>query len=355
MQLSHRRKLILSIFFIVTIVVMFSILSEVFIRLRERIKHGGIIEDILVIDPSSQLRIPKASTALGPIKINSLGFRSPEIPITKPLSAVRLAFIGASTTFCAEVSSNETTWPHMVWKRLQESYPGVKFDYINAAVPGFTVAASLRNLLFRVNPLQPDIIIIYHATNDLSKDTRELAIKQGIYHHSEGEKDWFTKYSRLLYLLKKNVEIFYRQKEVFNHRKLIFNSAELSQGFRDRLRMLILESQKNAKLVAVATFSYKLRREQTLEEQVKAANTALYYMPYMSIEGLLDGYEEYNRVIKEVARETGALLIEDEMSIPGNDSYFKDSVHFTDIGSKLMAERVSDALLHSINFKKIIK
>ena len=37
----------------------------------------------------------------------------------------------------------------------------------------------------------------------------------------------------------------------------------------------------------------------------------------MSVEGLLQGYEEYNRVIWKVARETDAVLIEGELEIPG--------------------------------------
>ena len=56
-------------------------------------------------------------------------------------------------------------------------------------------------------------------------------------------------------------------------------------------------SKSVAPIVALATFSNKFRREQTPEEQIAAANTAIYYMPYMNVEGLLRAFEEYNRVI----------------------------------------------------------
>lgn len=355
MQLSYRSKVVLTGFLILIIGMMLIMLSESFVRLRQWIKHGGVIEDILAIESSSGLRIPMPNKVQGAIRINSIGFRSPELVNPKPYSVVRLAFLGESTTFCSEVSSNEATWPHLVWEKLQAIKPSVKFDFINAAVPGYSVNSSLRNLQYRVKPLQPDIIVIYHGNNDLSLDTRALAIEQDIYQGSDKEQSWLSKHSKLWFLVEKNLKIKQVQKEVSHKAKLDFDSKQLSRSFKQRLKKLVRESQEAANLVAIATFSYKIRREQTREGQVKAANSALYYMPYMSIEGLLDGYEEYNRVIREIARETDVLLIEGETDIPGNDTYFVDSIHFTDAGSKLMAKRISDALLNSNDFKRIIQ
>jgi len=69
---------------------------------------------------------------------------------------------------------------------------------------------------------------------------------------------------------------------------------------------------------------------------------------------LLASYERYNQIIGEVARETGALLIEGENDIPGTPAYFTDSVHFNDEGSKAMADRVSRALATNPAFRKIL-
>jgi lysophospholipase L1-like esterase len=96
--------------------------------------------------------------------------------------------------------------------------------------------------------------------------------------------------------------------------------------------------------VAVATFSARLRAEQTEEEQLRAAASALYYMPFMTPRGLIGAYARYNPIIREVAQATGALLIEGEFDIPGDALHFADSVHFTDAGSRAMATRVSGAL-----------
>ncbi|OLE60560.1 MAG: hypothetical protein AUI36_12235 [Cyanobacteria bacterium 13_1_40CM_2_61_4] len=113
------------------------------------------------------------------------------------------------------------------------------------------------------------------------------------------------------------------------------------------MKHLVEASQRVARLVVLVTFSTQLRNDQTAEQQTRAALTSLYYMPYMSINDLVQAYDTYNEVVRQVAQETGSMLIGNENSIPGNASHFVDSVHFTDKGSYVMAQRVAHALLES--------
>jgi len=69
----------------------------------------------------------------------------------------------------------------------------------------------------------------------------------------------------------------------------------------------------------------------------------------------VSSFSRYNQIIAEVADETGAVLIDGEMLIPGNGEYFNDTVHFKDAGSRLMAERVSEALLKSPGFRNLVE
>src|SRR5262249_6459394 len=128
------------------------LLAEAGVRLRNKMRHGDFwgIEETYTLDRVSGLRIPVPGGRFGPILINSFGFRSPEITEDKPPGRVRVAFLGGSTTYCAEVSSNEMTWPHLVWKALHERWPDLDIDYINAGVPGYTTRALLPALEKRV-------------------------------------------------------------------------------------------------------------------------------------------------------------------------------------------------------------
>ncbi|MCS6787198.1 MAG: SGNH/GDSL hydrolase family protein, partial [Thiobacillaceae bacterium] len=255
--------------------------------------------------------------------------------------------LGASTTFCAEVSGNAAAWPHQVTEQLRRALPDKRVDYINAGVPGYVVATSHENWRRRVARHRPDIVVIYHATNDLAKDTRALARARGLVAQpKEAEMSWLARYSMLWFLVEKNLAIRAAQSRAADAEapKLTELPPDLAEGFRQRLTSLVRDIQASGALVALPTFSYRLRREQTAQEQLQAAESALYYMPYMSPPALLAGYEAYNRAIRQVARDTGALLIEGELDIPGDARHFTDSVHFTDHGSAAMARRVAAAL-----------
>jgi lysophospholipase L1-like esterase len=330
---------------------------EGIVRLRQYLKYGSASPTVhdFTVDPVSGLKIPVPGSHRAGIAINSLGFRGQEITVPKPRGTVRLAFLGASTTFCAEVSSNELVWPHLVTKELQSRYPEVRFDYVNAAVPGYSTEETLRNLESRVAPLDPDVVVFYEATNELSGDTRELARHQGLLVENPDETSPLAEWSVLWFLLEKNWRVLQRQKGSGSAQtRLSFDPRELSRGFENRLEDLVRRAQEHAPIVALATFSHRIRHEQSDEEKLRASNTSLYYMPYMSVEGLLDGFDEYNRVIRDVALRRGAILVAGEDEIPGDSAHFADSVHFTDAGSRRMATRVARALSDVDAFQELV-
>jgi lysophospholipase L1-like esterase len=267
---------------------------------------------------------------------------------------LRIAFLGASTTYCAEVSRDEAAWPQLVAERLKQAHPSLSLDFVNAGVPGYVVETSRKNWRHRVARLKPDVVVIYHATNDLSKDTRSLAVARGIQSAEREETSWLARHSVLWFLVEKNLAVkSAQQRAVSEAPRLTEIPAQLPNAFRTRLVGLIREVQAQGALVVLPTFTHRLRREQNAEEQLKAAESALYYMPYMSLPALLKGYEAYNQAIRQAAQETGAQLIEGEYDIPGDATHFTDSVHFSDAGSKLMAQRVSQALLATLQFQAL--
>lgn len=353
---AHHRWLLLAATVVTISVALFGA-AELGVRVRQHIKFGSLlrIEDTYTIDPKSGLRIPVPGGSFGGIHINSMGFRSPELEIPKAASTVRMAFLGSSTTYCADVSSNENTWPHLVAQKLRAQWPDVNVDYINAGVPGYSVTSSLQNLKSRVAPLAPDIIVIYEGHNDLSGNSFDLAVKEGLASkQTEQNLSWPAKYSLLWYLVEKNLLIISKQRSAHEiEGKLRFDKEALTAPFRRDLKDLVEASKRVAPLVVLVTFSTQLRNEQTPEQQTRAAATSLYYMPYMSINGLIEAYAGYNEVVRQVAQETGSLMISDENSIPGDPQHFVDSIHFTDEGSRVMSQRVAHALLESAALQEI--
>lgn len=353
MRLSHREKVLMTTVLVVSMIVVMLGLAEGTVRLRQWLAegHSGKLSDLFAQQGDLRVLLPDARTRT--ISVNSLGFRGPPLTQPKPAGALRIAFVGGSTTFCAEVSDNDMTWPHLVTVAIQDAYPETAVDFVNAAVPGYTVKSSLLNYRRRVAPLHPDVTVIYHATNDLSWETRALAREQGIYEEGgKGQRSRLAEHSQLWHLVVKNLRIMEVQNDVSKaSSRLDFVPSELGSHFRKQLTQLVIEAKEVSGLVALVTFSHQIRPEQTAEQQLKAAASALYYMPFMEPQGLIDAFRQYNQIIAEVASETGALLIDGDAIIPGNSEYFNDTVHFKDAGSRVMARRVSQALLNDPEFR----
>lgn len=348
----HRRLIVLT-----GVLVAGALLLEGVLRVRQWRKYGIAAPSFYELqeDPATGLRIPKPGSRVGPISIDSRGFRGPELELPKPPGRLRLAFLGGSTTFCAEASSFEATWPERVRAGLAAAHPGLSVDAVNAAGPGWSTRESLTNLVHRVAPLAPDVVVIYHATNDLTRDAQARAIAAGLAEKDAGGTSWLARVSLAWNLLEKNLRYHARQRDT-GSRTLDVDVGALAEDFRTRLDALVSSARDHgAKLVVLVTFSHRARRDQAPEELREASGSSRYYMPYLSVETILDGFDAYNRVIREEARRLGTVLVEGEDTIPGDAAHFADSVHFTDAGCALQAERVLRALEASPRFRRILE
>lgn len=331
------------------------LLVEAAARVRQFAKQGtfGQVHEF-VHDPRSGLEIPPPGRRTARLSINSLGFRGPELERPKPAGRLRLAFLGGSTTFCAEASGDAATWPALVAQSLAAQLDGRAVDYVNAGVGGYRLEQLQVNLERRVAELEPDVIVIYEATNDLTKDTRELALAQGVYTGHADDLSWLAEHSLAWYLVEKNLLLRRRQSAALSAGgRVHFEPRELSRAFRARLANLCDAARRRARLVVLLTFSTHARRAQDATTLLEACNTSLYYMPYMTPELLLEGFDEYNRVIREVAAEQGVLLLDVASAVPGDSAHFNDSVHLKDAGCAALAEAVVAGLLAAPGFREL--
>jgi lysophospholipase L1-like esterase len=332
--------------------------AEAAVRIRDFVKHGNFwgIDETYEIDPATGLRIPVPNGHFGAIHINSFGFRGPAIAQEKPPGRLRIAFLGGSTTYCGEVSSDAMTWPALVQKALRERWPGLSIDYINAGVPGYTIRSLLPALEKRVAQFKPDIIVIYEAINDLSANSYDLAHEQGVAAvNQEKNIGWLSRHSLLAYLVGKNIEVMRLQREAADSSsKIKLDMPRLDAEFRQDYINLVSASQQVAEIVATVTFAPRLRPLQPPDQRREAASTSLYYMPYMTIDDLLRGFADYNQVIRQVSETHGTVLVGDADAIPADARHYTDSVHFTDAGSVAMADRVSRVLIASPQVQALV-
>ncbi len=96
---------------------------------------------------------------------NRHGFRGPEITKKAP-GEFRIVCVGGSTTYTSEVEDDALTYPGQLQRLLREGgHPGVRV--INAGCGGWTTWESLINLELNLLELEPDLLVVYHAINDI--------------------------------------------------------------------------------------------------------------------------------------------------------------------------------------------
>jgi hypothetical protein len=329
------------------------LLAEAGVRARAWYRYGSfapnVPDELVRFDKELGLRIPRAGAErIGSkihIRINSLGFRGDEFSVKKPRKTLRIVCVGASTTFCAEASDNGHTWPARLEAILQPKYPTVTIQVINAGVGGYVISDSLKNIENRVLPLEPDLVIYYEANNDIALDTRDLARQRGVIAESDNYRSPLSKFlseHSLFYdLVTKNFAVLSSRRDTVSGKitELPHNSPDRFIGQLKLMHDMLFE--KRIPLV-LSCFLTKYRRDQPRETQIANAELAFYYMPWMTIDSLLDGIDLYDEAIVRFAHSNQIPVVEDRTSIPADDTHFADFVHLRDEGCEAMAERFAE-------------
>jgi hypothetical protein len=349
-RLSTRRKILFtSICFVAAL-----LCAEAALRVRAWIKYGTAGADAdgqLIFDETARIYVPRPGyevhSAVQSIRINSLGFRGEEFTREKPANTIRIACVGASTTYCTGATSNEAAWPQQLEKRLKKKYAGFNWQVINAGVPGHRMKDCLANLRHRVLPLQPDLVIFYEANNQMASDTRRLAEERGLAHRQSGALSppvkFLSNVSLLFHLCYMNLRI------VASHQDDTSKTLQgLPENLPDTYVAAIAElhgelKTRNIPLV-MSEFAVKYRRDQDRATQIKNADVAFYYMPWMSIDDLLSGMELYNRALVQYAQSNDVPMVRDVDSIPADATHFADCIHLADAGCAMLADRFLDCL-----------
>ena len=282
------------------------------------------------------------------LHINSHGFRGEEFPLTKEADELRIVCLGASTTFCAEASSDAKTWPARLQAELSARYPGRVIRVINAGVPGYCIEHSAENLRRRVLPLEPDVVILYHAHNDIIDDSRAIAAAAGLVAESEPQvtlSDRLCDISVLYTVASKNLAIRSGGKAPAAKAKQLNELPDsMPDHFLRELAAIHDELASRDIQLVLSTFITKFRPSQPVEVQRANADITAIYMPWMSMDALNEAFADYNDAILAFANERGLPVVTDTDSIPADDEHFADCIHFADAGCERMAKRFADFL-----------
>lgn len=290
------------------------------------------------------------------VTINSLGFRGREIAQEKPKNGYRIICLGGSTTFGTGPLKEENNWPDQLERLLQAEYKQRQIEVINAGVPGYTTADSLINLELRLLDLSPDLIIINHLSNDLSKNGFKdfKPDYSHVYQSYKGLSYYLDRYYRFyLFIFTQAANRFipgYVKESNYLQREIERSDHADERGvsvFKRNLEHMILIARKHNIKVMLITYPKAFDKTMPLEEQKRWSNEALYFHPALTLEGLYDGFSRYNDTIMDLAKENETYLVDLAGGISPGGKNFVDSVHFNDEGAREVAKIINESIIGS--------
>jgi lysophospholipase L1-like esterase len=324
-----------------------------FASLAERRAFAVFVGELGV--PSRYLPHPYLAYALNPAYTDAsglthhdpLGFRGPA-PSPRP-DRVLIAALGGSTTYTVKVADDAQTYPAQLGAVLRERTHDDRIQVLNAGVPGYTSYEVFVHFAFRVLDQKPSVIVLYEAVNDLHARgaVRYLGDNSGYRKAWSLEPGPVLSAMRYCYecrwvalgfgLKPLAVEHYTRHQAALPaHPPPSLLAERPPVHFRRNLVLLVRLARAQGVASVLCTF---------------AINPEL-GDHYASQPFYVQGIQEMNRVIGEVAREEGALLVDVAGRLPRERRLWVDGVHVSEAGARVKAEIIAEALAEARPWEK---
>jgi len=292
----------------------------------------------------------------------------------KSANEIRIATIGGSTTANVHLSYEEN-WPGYLGMLVQDALPDNTITVINAGVPGYDTAQSIGNLALRVMPLKPDIVIIYHAYNDLKAIRADIKFNPD-YSHIHNTPFGFRQEPNFIIQLLNHSMFYVRTRNQYREyvaKKNFFanyNNMKLGKNrlenipkealvtFKQHLRSLISIAKAEGSKVILSSFAtlHNPHTDFTSTDQIKRLSELekveldmiMHFMPGLQLSSIFDGINKYNGVLKRIATKEKIGWVDNASLIPHKEKYFVDRVHFSSEGAKCIAENFLPVVLKKL-------
>jgi len=301
----------------------------------------------------------------GWVHIGRQGFRGTrDVSVAPPPRVYRIIAAGGSTTFDANTSGDSSAWPARLEQALDSVAAPLRFEVLNAGVPGFHVFDDLVRLESELYRYKPDLIILYQGHNDLfntlSQGT-ESASTSFDPRPDEVPSEypwqvWLERHSLLYHKLSSKLEaISFRSSGQARGERATADSYRriLEQGAADygrNVRTYLAVAQSLNIPVIVPQVSYAAKsspgggaaQDSTIELLWSRAT------PFAPRSVVRAGYTLYDSAATTAASRLGAIhLPVSDSTLWTLDSYAEgDPIHFNNKGSRRFARELADVIRH---------
>ncbi len=279
---------------------------------------------------------------------NNMGFANGpngdrDVSINKPEHLYRINCLGASTTgnYISEGNKNYS-YPLELEKLLNELCSR-KVEVNNFGLGGYNSADILVRFILEIVETNPDMIIIYHAHNDISSyltpdfkydySHSKINLGENYWKFEIGEKIPFLPFQFINFILEKWFPIGVRNSllDFISKGKmnLDIDPKKGLQVYKRNLEYLIEICKKRNIEVVLSTYAHFLHndiRESKLHRKLREII-----------------FKE-NEIMRDLSRLHELTIVDNANLIPSEEKYFLDSLHFTPEGMKLLAKNIAKGL-----------
>lgn len=361
-NLSRRRKAFFTLILFCFAACTALIAAEIYVRLTSA--YGYITPETLrAMTPDYQPAVfaryviqQKAKSVIvngeEQFRINSHGYRGRDFTINKPEGVIRIMFYGGSSVFDAE-SPNDDDWPHHV-ERVLKADGFSHVESINAGIPGYSSGEAVGTLFAEGHLFSPDYVLLYDEWNDIKLFSSTTSLLRE-FTRSEASDDPRTTYQNGLDWLLSNVsQLYVRVRGRYYAWKLRLGDegirpvGEYSSTIPDEaLKQYKLNVEtfvdiaRNIGAVPILMIEARLVTRDNTSAEKSRIN---YDYVLLTHDALCTAFEMQDKIIYDVAREKGVLVIDASRHLTGRDDLFANHIHLNREGSAQLAKLVADEL-----------
>ena len=301
-----------------------------------------------------------------PFRVDNNGFILPHNSHENPDHEI--VFLGGSSTECMYVTENNR-FPYLAGQLIEEKTNKLVNSY-NSGASGNNMVHSMDILLNKIIPMKPDIVVIMETVNDytiLAYDhtywpegtTRSELItindyfpkvkKETFFWHFKGLfKTIFPNIYYRIFLIKEKVLHPLQQKEPYDEwagRRHMIKDRDfefMKKEYKWILELTVRASKTHnitPVLITQANRFKDIPDDFILKNLEPMLNGGISYATFK------EEYDTFNEIIREVAKIYEIPLIDLAILVPQEREYMYDTVHYNDVGSKFVANIISERLI----------
>lgn len=338
----------------VVAIVALSLGAEGALRLRESRHATTAVQVRYYRHRRTQRALVRNADYHGVVRINSRGFRGPEVATDKAPGTTRIMVIGASTTFDPCAGSDSLTWAARLQHWLGELAPGRRFEVINAGMAGVDMLDQVIRLQSELYVYAPDVFVIYAghglvaANNLLPQGTDSLGPdRPNTPNALPAVTPWGAWLSRHSYLYQRVVRTPAPASPASLDSQQWSVAVENASGeFRHNLRSFVAIARglgARVVLVEIARVTGGRTVDQFTAGEMEQWRRAFHLPP----EVIHEGYRRFHDIWRNVADSVGATFVPAAtLNISGPEHFCRlDPIHFNAAGSEAMGRRLAELLV----------